>query len=164
MIKLTLHLFLFCIDFRLGWAMGCLYFGHVALVDSCFRELFVKYYFTFSLFVMVASLSSAILIVHISLKGTLINAYPRRHVPKLLFVKVIFCFYLYNFNMFSSSLCCFFTDVSKVTTSDCKEFVVLLETSMSQKLCKIYAKTMCKSGILCLLHVIWLGDVMIRWS
>ena len=58
----------------------------------------MKYYFTLSLFVMVSSLCTAVLIVHISLKGTLINAYPRRHMPKLRFVKVMLCSYLYNFS------------------------------------------------------------------
>jgi len=85
-----------CIYFRLGWALGCLHFGHATLVNTCFTELFVKFYFTISIFVMVASLFTAVLIVHISLKGTLINAYPRRQIPKLLIMKVILCIYLYN--------------------------------------------------------------------
>ena len=79
----------FCIDVRLGWAIGCLHFGHAILVNPCVTELFAKYFFTISIFVMVSSLSTAVLIVHISLKGTLINAYPRRHMPQLLIVKVI---------------------------------------------------------------------------
>ena len=77
-----------CVNCRLGWAVGCLHFGHAVLVNACFTELFVRFYFSLSLFVMVTSLLTAVIIVHVSLKGTLINAYPRRHMPKLLIVKV----------------------------------------------------------------------------
>jgi len=75
---------------RLGWAISCLYFGvgRASLVNECFAEFFLKYHFTVSLVVMVTSLFSAVLIVHVSLKGTLINAHPRRHMPKLLVTKV----------------------------------------------------------------------------
>jgi len=79
----------FFIHFRLGWAVGCLRFGHASLVNECFTKLCVKYYYTMSLFVMVSSLFLAVLIVRVSLKGTIINAYPRRHMAKLLITKVI---------------------------------------------------------------------------
>jgi len=69
--------------------MGCLHLGYAGLVNECFDKLFVKFYFPISLFVMVSSLFTAVLIVHISLKGTLINAYPRRHMSKLLITKVM---------------------------------------------------------------------------
>lgn len=82
----------FFIHFRLGWVVGCLRFGHASLVNECFTELCVKYYYTMSLFVMVSSLFLAVLIVRVSLKGTIINAYPRRHMAKLLITKVIIHF------------------------------------------------------------------------
>ena len=76
------------------------------MANACFAELFLKFYFSISLCVMVVSLLTAVMIVHISLQGTLINAYPRRHMPKFLVAKVICCTFVYL--ILIVHLCCQF--------------------------------------------------------
>lgn len=51
-------------------------------------DMFVKYFYVTSFVMTGTSLILALCIVRISLRGTVINAYPRRHMPVFLAVKV----------------------------------------------------------------------------
>ncbi|XP_033123778.1 sn1-specific diacylglycerol lipase beta-like [Anneissia japonica] len=56
--------------------------------ESCQGEQKTIVYFSGFLFILIATIILEILIIYVSSRGTIVNVYPRRHIPRLLYIRL----------------------------------------------------------------------------